>query len=199
MRPHRTHPIAAALLAAAALATPALRAGAPANPAAAASPAPPVGERRVALPAGPDGKPFPYTVEVPAGWEVLQSQGIAGFFLGPAGLAKPESDPRVVYVRLSSVSLADPAAVVTNIKSSAKGNGGDAWSAPIDEVRTVGGVHGVLVRMDHGSGATARSTLVLKMPRGDASVDFIAMAPRDEFERQLPTYQRILFSLLPAH
>jgi hypothetical protein len=87
--------------------------------------------------------------------------------------------------------------VVANInKSEAADN---TWSAPLVEVHEVGGVRGVLVRMDSGAGVQARSTLVLKMPLGQTSVDFMATAPRDEFEHQLATYQRVMFSVLPVH
>jgi hypothetical protein len=151
--------------------------------------------RRVEL-AGPDGKLYPYTIELPAGWAVLHSKEIPGVFLGPASVSAPESDSRVIYVRVSPVSLANPDEVVANIKKSAAA--ADSWSAPLVEVREIGGVRGVLVRMDSGSGEKARSTLVLKMPLGETSLDFMASAPRAEFERQLPGYQRVILSVLPA-
>jgi hypothetical protein len=63
------------------------------------------------------------------------------------------------------------------------------------EVRDLQGVKGVLVRMDSGAGDAARSTLVLKLPLEKAGVDFSASAPRAEFEKMLPTYERILLSV----
>lgn len=150
--------------------------------------------RRVGLP-GPDGKPFPYTVELPAGWQVQSSKNLPGMFLGPAAGSAPESDTRMIYVRVSPASLLDPEAVVANIKQSAATAD---WSAPMVEVREVHGVRGVLVRMDSGSGDQARSTLVLKLPLGRSSVDFMASAPRAEFERLLPGYQRVILSVLPV-
>ncbi len=149
--------------------------------------------RRVEI-AAADGTRFPYTIELPAGWEVVHSKAMPGVFVGPAGSATPETDPRMVYVRVSPASLADPEAVVANIKKSVD----DSWAAPLVEVRTLGGVRGVLVRMDSGSGIQARSTLVLKMPYGQTSLDFMASATRSEFERQLPVVQRVILSVLPA-
>ena len=151
--------------------------------------------RRVALP-GPDGKPFPYTIELPAGWQVQSSKTVPGLFLGPAAAGEPENDPRMIYVRVSPASLLDPEAVVANIKKSDAAD--DRWSAPLVEVREIGGVRGVLVRMDSGSGDQARSTLVLKMPFGQSSVDFMASAPRAEFESRLAGYQSVILSVLPV-
>ena len=195
----------AAALAGSAGAPPAASAGAraaaapPAGAAGAAGPAMPADfagpTHRVPLP-GPDGKTFPYTVEIPAGWQVLFSKSVAGVFVGPASALEPEKDERMIYVRVSSVSLIDPEAVVANIKKSDAAD--DTWAAPLVEVREIGGVRGVMVRMDSGSGAEARSTLVLKMPLGQTSVDFMASAPRAEFERLLPGYQRIILSVLPV-
>ena len=204
MIPDRLLTMSSTLLLAAALAVPA---GAPAATAAphagaagAAPPAVPAGSsgsaRRERLPDPGDNQPFPYTIEIPAGWQTLFSKTVPGLFIGPVSGLEPEKDVRMIYLRVSPVSLADPAAVVDNIKKTAAAGG--SWSAPLVEVRELGGVRGVLVRMDKGSGAEARSTLVLKMPLGDHSVDFMASAPRAEFERLLPTYQRVMLSVLPA-
>jgi hypothetical protein len=150
---------------------------------------------RVGIP-GAGGQPYPYTIELPAGWQLLPGKGVEGVFLAPAGVTAPESDPRAICVRISPVSLADPDAVVRNIKQNAATD--PTWTAPVAEVRQVGGVHGVLVRMDSGAGSEARSTLVLKMPLGMTSLDFIASAPRADFERQLPAYERVVFSVQPV-
>lgn len=147
--------------------------------------------QRVELPGG-EGKPFPYTVEIPKDWKVREIEGMPGVWLGPAG-AEPPNDPRLIYVRISLASLADPEKVVTNIKSNDAKQ--EAWSAPLAEVREVGGVKGVLVRMDSGAGEAARSTLALKLPLDTGGVDFMASAKRDEFEKMLPTYERVLFSV----
>ncbi len=182
------------LLLAAALAGPAAGAAGAAGP---AVPADSSGAaHRVRLP-GPDSKPFPYTIEVPGGWQVLFSKSVQGVFVGPASALEPEKDVRMIYVRVSPASLLDPEAVVANIKQSAAA-ANSSWSAPLVEVREIGGVRGVLVRMDSGSGAEARSTLVLKMPLGQTSVDFMASAPRAEFERLLPGYRRVILSVLPV-
>ncbi len=199
MLPVRLLATSSILLLAAALAgpagsPPAAPSAAPAAPA--APPAPATGQpRRVDLP-GPDGKPFPYTIELPAGWQVQTSKTVPGLFLGPAAAGEPERDVRMIYVRVSPASLLDPEAVVANIKKSDAAD--DSWSAPLVEVREIGGVRGVLVRMDSGSGEQARSTLVLKMPVGQSSVDFMASAPRAEFERLLPGYQSVILSVLPV-
>jgi len=152
--------------------------------------APAVGYRRLELPAAP-GQTFPYTVEVPADWQVLTLKDAPGIWLGPSG-AQPPDDPRLVYVRISPVSLASPEAIVAAIKASDAKD--DTWSAPLVEVRKVGGVEGVLVQMDD----KARSSLTLKMPLAKTSVDFIGSAKREDFARLRPSYERVLFSVRPA-
>jgi len=161
----------------------------PVSGAAATAPA----SRRIDIPA-PEGKPYPYSIEVPAGWQVQSSKNVPGVFLGPPAAGDPESDPHLIYVRTSPVTVLDPESVVASIKQK---SAADGWSAPVLEVREVGGVRGVLVRMDSGAGDQARSTLVLKMPLGKNSLDFMFSGPRAEFERQLPSYQRVILSVLP--
>jgi len=149
--------------------------------------------RRIDIP-GPEGKPYPYSIEIPADWQVQSSKNVPGVFLGPPAAGGPENDPHLIYVRVSPASVLDPDAVVASIKKSA----GADWSAPLVEVREIGGVRGVLVRMDSGTADQARSTLVLKMPLGKTSLDFMMSAPRAEFDRQLPDYQRVILSVRPA-
>lgn len=152
------------------------------------------GYHRIELPGGA-GKPFPYTVEIPAEWQVHQSKDSPGLWLGPVD-AQPPDDPRLVYVRISRVSLADPAAIVESIKAN---DAADAsWSAPLVEVREVGGVKGVLVQMESGEGAQARSSLTLKLPLSKTSVDFIGSARKDRFAELRPTFERVIFSVRPA-
>ncbi|HEY6320829.1 MAG TPA: hypothetical protein VJA16_04650 [Thermoanaerobaculia bacterium] len=193
MIPYRLLAMSSTLLFAAALAGPAAVAAGTAGPAVPADFSGPT--HRVQLPS-PDGKSFPYTIAIPAGWQVLFSGNVEGVFVGPASALEPEKDVRMIYVRVSPALLLDPDAVVANIKQSAAAS--SSWSAPLVEVREVGGVRGVLVRKDSGSGAEARSTLVLKMPLGQTSVDFMAGAPRAEFEHLLPGYQRVILSVLPV-
>lgn len=162
----------------------------PAPPAASAPAATSDAPQRVELPGAP-GKPFPYTVEIPGGWHLREVEGIPGVWLGPAD-AQPPSDPRLVYVRISPTSLADPAKTVANIRAADEKQ---PWSASLVEIREVGGVRGVLVRMDSGEGAEARSTLVLKLPLEAGGVDFMSTAPRAEFEKLLPVYEKVLFSV----
>jgi hypothetical protein len=161
------------------------------NPVAApaAKPAGSAGYQRVAL--GPPDKPFPYTVEIPAGWQVRHDKDLPGIFLAPPD-AVLSQDPRVVYVRVSRSSLADAAKTVASIQASDAKD--PAWSAPEVAVRRVDGVPGVLVRMDR-EGKIPRSTLVLKLPLTPLSVDFTASAPRSEFDRLRPTWERMLFSV----
>jgi hypothetical protein len=163
----------------------------PAQPVASA-PAAPVSEnpQRIELPGAP-GKPFPYTVEIPGGWQLRQVQGIPGVWLGPSD-AQPPNDPRLVYVRISTKPLNDPAQTAANIRAEDEKQ---PWSAPLVEVREVGGVRGVLVRMNSGEGETARSTLVLKLPLEGGGVDFMGSAQRAEFEKLLPVYEKVLFSV----
>jgi hypothetical protein len=149
------------------------------------------GYHRIGLP-GTLEHPFPYTVEVPTGWTVKDSKDMPGLWLGPAD-AKPPQDPRLVYVRISPAKLDDPEKAAANIRANDAKD--DSFSAPLVEVRDLEGVKGVLVRMDSGSGDKARSTLVLKLPFESGGVDFLAGAPRAEFEKLLPTYQRVLLSV----
>jgi hypothetical protein len=157
----------------------------PAAPAAGAS-------RRIELPGAPE-KPFPYTVEIPGGWQLREVEGTPGIWLGPAD-AQPPNDPRLIYVRISPTPLADPAKTVANIRAADEKQ---PWSAPLVEEREVGGIRGVLVRMDSGEGDAARSTLVLKLPLEGGGVDFLGSAPRAEFEKLLPVYEKVLFSVRP--
>jgi hypothetical protein len=141
------------------------------------------------------GKALPYTIEVPADWTIRQVPQAPGLWLGPAD-ATPPGDPRLIWVRGSSVSLADPATVVENIKLNDKAQPG--WSAPLVEVREVGGVKGVLVRMDTGEGDAGRSTLTLKLPLDKTAVDFLCQADRKSFEKNLAQCERVLLSVRPV-
>lgn len=159
----------------------------------AAAPPPAPSGHRVELP-GAEGKPFPYTIEIPHDWQVRQVKGIPGVWLGPSG-AEPPNDARLIYVRMSTVSLAEPQKVVASIQQS---DTADAkWSAPLVEVRDVGGVKGVWVRMESGEGDKARSTLTLKLPVGVGSVDFISSAPRGDFEKLKTAAEKILLTVRP--
>ncbi len=156
-----------------------------------AAPAP-GGPHRIDLP-GSLEEPFPYTVELPGGWQLLEVKGIPGIWLGPSD-AQPPNDPRLIYVRISPTSVADPAQTVANIRAA---DAKQPWSAPLVEVREVGGIRGVLVRMDSGEGDAVRSTLVLKLPLPVGGVDFMATAPRSEFEKLRPVYEKVFFSVRP--
>ena len=141
------------------------------------------------------GAALPYTLEVPADWQVRQVEGFPGLWVGPAD-AKPPEDPRLIWIHGSKVSMADPEKLVENIKAS------DAqkpeWSAPRIEVKEVGGVRGLLVQMDAGEGDQARSNLTLKLPLQNLAIDFVATASRAEFQKNLPLYERILLSVRPV-
>lgn len=167
---------------------PVVAAAEPAAPAAPAAGSP----QRIELPGSPE-KPFPYTVEVPAGWQLREVEGTPGVWLGPAD-AQPPNDPRLVYVRISPTPLTDPAKTVANIRAADEKQ---PWSAPLVEEREVGGIRGVLVRMDSGEGEKARSTLVLKLPLEGGGVDFLGSAPRAEFEKLRPVYEKVFFSVRP--
>ncbi|HYO17014.1 MAG TPA: hypothetical protein VE685_27785 [Thermoanaerobaculia bacterium] len=152
--------------------------------------------RRVELkPTQGEGKALPYTVEIPADWQVRQETGYPGLWLGPADARPPES-PKLIYVRGSLVSLADPEKVAASIRANDAKEG--TWTAPRVEVMDLGGVRGVLVRMDSGEGDKARSTLALKLPLESTAVDFMASASRGEFEKMLPVYEKILLSVRPV-
>jgi hypothetical protein len=157
----------------------------------------PVGEggfHRIGLPGAAD-KPFPYTVEVPAGWTVREIKDSPGLWLGPM-TAQPPKDPHLVYIRISLNDLGDPEKAAANIRASDEKN--DAWAAPVVEVRDLQGVKGVLVRRDSGAGDAAHSTLALKLPLEKGGVDFMASASKADFEKMLPIYERILLSVRRA-
>lgn len=141
------------------------------------------------------GSALPYTIELPAGWAVREDKDYPGLWLGPAN-AKIPSDPELVWVRGSRGSLENPEDAVAKIRAA------DAqqkdWTASRLEVMEVGGIKGVLVRMDSGEGDQARSTLALKMPFYNTALDFMVSGSRAEFERMLPVYEQILFSVRPA-
>jgi len=143
------------------------------------------------------GSPLPYTIEVPADWQVRQIAGFPGLWIGPAD-AKPPEDPRLIWVHGSQVPLADPAEIVKNIKANDEKS--PDWSAPRAEVRDLGGVKGVLWQMDSGTGDKAKSVLTLKMPLAAMKtfVDFSASGSPAEFARMLPVYERALLSVRPA-
>jgi len=143
----------------------------------------------------PQGKALPYTLEVPGDWQVRQVENTPGLWIGPVD-AKPPQDPRLIWVRGSQTALSDPEAVAKNIRENDAKEA--AWTAPRVEVKELGGVRTVLVRMDSGEGDKARSTLALKVPFQTVAVDFMVSASRAEFEKMLPTYERIFFSLRPA-
>jgi len=144
---------------------------------------------------GATGQALPYTIEVPAGWEPRQVAGIPGLWVGPAD-AKPPEDPRLIWVRGTLVSLTEPDKLAATIRANDKAD--PKWSAPRVEVKELGGVRGVLVQMDVGEGDKARSSLILKLPLEKVSVDITATAPRAEFPKHLPLYERILLSARPA-
>ncbi|MFY9825195.1 MAG: hypothetical protein WAM82_27705 [Thermoanaerobaculia bacterium] len=149
---------------------------------------------RIELAAGP-GKALPYTIEVPMGWEGRQVAGAPGLWIGPAD-AKPPEDPRLIWVRGTMVSLADPDKLAATIRANDAAD--PKWSAPRVEVRDVGGVRGVLVQMNTGEGDKARSSLILKLPLEKVSLDIAATATPKEFPQRLPLYERILLSVRPA-
>lgn len=180
----------------------ALPAWACASPEEAAKPAAEQQFHRVELkPTQSTGQALPYTVEVPADWQVREIEGFPGLWLGPEGITPPKTaqdpqDPRLIWIHGSMVSMDDPEKLVANIKAT------DAekpeWTAPMVEVREVGGLKGLLVRMDAGEGDQARSNLTLKLPLQKLAIDFVATAKRTEFEQNLPLYERILLSVRPV-
>jgi hypothetical protein len=145
--------------------------------------------------ANAQGKPLPYTIEVPEGYTARQVVGYPGLWIGPAD-AKPPEDPRLIWVRGSQVPLGEPDKVVANIKTNDEKD--PSWSAPRAEVRDLGGVKGVLVETYTGEGDKARGTLTLKMPLANVSLDFIGSALKAEFPKMLPLYERVLLSVRPA-
>lgn len=158
------------------------------------APVPSPVHHRVAL-KNANGSVLPYTIEIPDGWEVRENKEYPGLWLGPANAQIP-SDSQLVWVRGSRTSLVKPEETVAQIRAGDEKD--SSWSASRLEVKELGGVKGVLVRMDSGDGAQARSTLVLKMPFYSAALDFLVSGSGAEFERMLPVYEQILFSVRPA-
>jgi hypothetical protein len=144
---------------------------------------------------GVQGKPLPYTIEVPKDWQTRQVAGYPGLWIGPAD-AKPPEDPRLIWVRGSQVPLAEPEKVVANVKTNDEKD--PSWSAPRVEAREVGGVRGVLIQTLTGEGDKARGSLTLKMPLANVSLDFIGSAPVAELPKMMPLYERILLSVRPV-
>jgi hypothetical protein len=168
----------------------------PPAPAAPAVPAPAATTRRVEL-IGLDGAVFPYSVEIPADWQVVPDAEKKGLWLAPAG-AEPANDPRSIFVRASSADLRDPETTVKAIQENDKKD--DTWAAPLVAVHPVGAggtTRGVLVQMNSGKGVSARSLLFLKLPVGATSVDLIGTAPPALFASLRPLYEKILFSAQP--
>lgn len=152
--------------------------------------------RRIVVAPSKGGSPLPYSIEVPATWIVRQIDGLPGLFIGPAD-AKPPEDPRLIWIRGSQVPLTDPYKVVASIQANDPAKSG--WSAPRVEIKDLGGVRGVLVRVDTGTGDKARSSLILKLPLGDRSADFVMTADKAQFEMQASAYEKMLLSVRRVH
>ncbi len=166
-----------------------------ASPLAAAASATPETFKRLILPSASPQLPFPYTIDVPAGWTARQVLNDPGLWIGPPD-ATPNQDPRFIYVRISTVSLAEPDKVAAAIRQNDSSD--DSWTAPIVEVRTIHGVRGVLVQVDRGKDAEARSSLTLKLPLPKTSVDFVGQAGKADFAKHRALYEKILLSAQPA-
>jgi hypothetical protein len=150
--------------------------------------------RIVVAPKG--GTPLPYSIEVPATWIVRQADGLPGLFIGPAD-AKPPDDPRLIWIRGSQVPLSDPYKVLESIQANDPAKSG--WTAQRAEIKDLGGVRGVLVRVDSGTGDKVRSSLILKLPLADRSADFMMTADKGQFEMQQSAYEKMLLSVRPVH
>ncbi len=168
--------------------------GISATAAASAADALPAKFHRLTLPSASPQFPFPYTIEVPEGWTARQVLNDPGLWIGPPD-GKPNVDPRFIYVRISTVSLADPNSVVAAIRENDAKD--DTWKAVV-AVKEVHGARGVLVQVDRGKDAEARSSLTLKLPLPKTSVDFVGQAGKVDFAKQRPLYERILFSAQPV-
>lgn len=151
------------------------------------------GLQPMTLPAIPDQGPFPYTLDVPAGWEVHADPEVPGFWVGPPGSHAAEGG-ELIYVRSSPVELVDPAQVADSIRATAAQS--PEWSAPrVQVVEKRGGtVQGLWVEMVRPE----RTTLVVKLPLGAKSVDFMASAPPAALEELRPLLTRILESVRPV-
>lgn len=151
--------------------------------------------RRIVVAPSKGGAPLPYSIEVPTTWLVRQVEGLPGLCIGPADSKLPD-DPRLIWIRGSQVPLGDAYKVADSIRANDPTKTG--WSAPRVEVKDLGGVHGVLVRIDSGTGDKARSSLILKVPLESRSADFVMSADRAQFETQKSAYEKMFLSVRPA-
>lgn len=152
--------------------------------------------RRIDLPTLSTADHFPYTMEIPVTWELRREIPAPGVFVGPPG-AHPDSDPEMVFVRLSDVDLSDPEAVVSSIESAAANQ---PWQTQQLEIFESDGKRGVWVLMEIPGDGTkpARRTLTVKLPVDEGSVDVMATAPVERFEALQPMFERVLRSIRPA-
>ena len=74
------------------------------------------GYHRVELKAA-QGKPLPYTLEVPQDWQVRQVAGFPGLWIGPAD-AKPMEDARMIWVRQAGIRVTAGAGSMPTKRSS---------------------------------------------------------------------------------
>jgi hypothetical protein len=167
----------------------------------AAAPSAPPAEATAAAPAAtaapapaPPAGPLPIQLQTHENWVVRQDPKFPGLWLGPATSELP--GPDLIWVRQSPSSLADRDAVAANIRALDARD--DSWEASRIEVKDINGLKCLLVRMDTGQGAEQRSSLFLKVPHGETTVDFVASAPRALFDQRLAEYERILLSVHPV-
>ncbi|HEY2931682.1 MAG TPA: hypothetical protein VGK99_08025 [Acidobacteriota bacterium] len=108
---------------------------------------------------------------------------------------KNSEDPRVIFVGVSTLPLADISATMAKIKASGENN--LAWRLSGLQVRQAGDVKALLIQKEIGTPATRRN-LILKLPWQQSSLDFSASAPVQSFDELKPTWERVFFSVRPA-
>jgi hypothetical protein len=132
---------------------------------------------------------YPYTVEVPSGWQVHQGDFL---WLGPAEAVDfDRMTPDVVGITAGLAPLANPEQVAENLKRNLKG-----FRFAI--VKEVGGVRGVLAEFEEVRGATTFTVYSLMLPTGSGSLQFIARTPRPNFLAYRAHYDHIFFSVRRA-
>ena len=151
--------------------------------------------RRIPLPSRTDAGSYPYTIEIPADWQVLREIPQPGIFLGPES-GSPDEHPEMILVRPSAADASDLPALVETIRGNLPRV---PWEAGELEIRTLGDdLEGLWLRMDVDR-ESPRKTVVLKLPLPEGgSVDVLGSAPAERYPELAEHYERILMSVRPV-
>jgi Protein of unknown function (DUF4238) len=132
---------------------------------------------------------YPYTIEIPVGWQVHETNSM--LLLAPS--AAVNLCPEAIGVIAASDTLFEPQVVAANLRQNLKG----LKSASVIEVDGVAGVLTECDRIDE-NGDAAYSLLDLILPTASGSVRFIGQSPRALFASLRPHYERVMLSVRRA-